>query len=260
MSARWMTFLIWALVAATLVGWGLRLFVVAPGAPPDVRVADASLALRGDLTRVLGADPPPAAPDAEAEADGPAPDARFQLVGVVAPRAAAVGRREGVALIAVDGLPPKAYRVGARVDQQTVLKAVRTRGADLGPRDGPATIALEIAPPAPAATGTLPAAASGRMGAAPAAPDAADSDEPTPPNLPTAPTAPAMPAAPGMPAVPTVPGMPGMPPARPGVPQPLVPAPKAKPLPPAVGATPAPAYPGAGGLPQGSGPDGLPRS
>lgn len=241
MAARWATFLIWALVAATATGWGLRLFVTIPGAPPEVRVADATLALRGDLTRVLGSDPPPPAPDAEAGAPGPAADARFQLVGVVAPRAAAVGAREGVALIAVDGRPAKAYRVGARVDQETVLKAVRARGADLGPRGGPATIALEIAPPAPAATGTLPAAT-----AAAAPPEA---DDPAVPSAPTAPATPAAPAAPGMPAAL---------PARPGLPQPLAPSPRTKPAPPAVGA--APGYPGAGGQPQGSGPDGLPRS
>jgi general secretion pathway protein C len=155
MSVRWFTFVLWAVVAASAVAWGLKLFVTAPPVPREARVADAGQALRGDVTRVLGADaPPPAATEA---APAPVEDARFQLVGVVAPRSPKAAR-EGLALIAVNGKPPKAFRVGAAVDGQTVLKAVRARGADLGPRDGAITIALQIAPPAPAATGTLPPA------------------------------------------------------------------------------------------------------
>jgi general secretion pathway protein C len=210
MSARWMSFLLWALVAASAVGWGLKLFVAAPPVPPETRVADAAPALRGDLARVLGADPAPAP-----TGDTPAPmaDARFQLIGVVAPRAAdpAAAAREGVALIAVDGKPPRAYRVGAKVDEDTVLKSVRARGADLGPRDGAATIALEIPPLAPAATGTLPAAGAaapgpaarpGRAGAVPA-PAPAPATQNAPPG--------------GLPAVPPNPA------AAPGLPQPLAP-------------------------------------
>jgi general secretion pathway protein C len=164
MSARWVTFLLWAVVAASAVAWGLKLFVTPPPPPRDVRVADASLAVRGDPSRVLGVDAAPPA-DGEAEADAPRGDARFQLLGVVAPRAPQAAR-EGVALIAVDGNAPKAYRVGAKVADDTVLKAVRARGADLGPRDGDATIALEIAPPPPAATGVLPPAGAGPAPAA----------------------------------------------------------------------------------------------
>jgi general secretion pathway protein C len=154
MSLRWVSFVLWALVAASAVAWGLKLFVTAPPAPRDVHVADASQALRGDVTRVLGAD---IAPPAEEEQEVAAQSTRFQLVGVAAPRAGNASR-EGVALIAVDGKPPKAYRVGAKVDEDTVLKSVRARGAELGPRDGAATITLEIAPPPPAATGVLPRA------------------------------------------------------------------------------------------------------
>ncbi|MCC7286657.1 MAG: hypothetical protein IT503_10780 [Burkholderiaceae bacterium] len=172
MVARWMTFLLWAAVAASAVAWGLRLLVVAPPMPPEARLAGAGGAPRGDLARVLGADAPP---PLQAEA-APAPDARFQLVGVVAPRSRKP-LREGVALIAVDGKPAKAFRIGAAVDGATVLKSVRARGADLGPVDGGVTIALDIAPPAPASTGTLPpagaAAAALPPAALPAAPPAA---------------------------------------------------------------------------------------
>lgn len=126
--------------------------------PPQTGVASLNAAPRGDLTRLFGVDAPP--PPVEA---APPPSTRFQLVGVVAPRGGAQG---GVALIAVDGKPARAYRVGATIDGDTVLQQVRQRGASLGPRDGVANVSLEIPPPAPAATGTLPPAA----GLAPVAP------------------------------------------------------------------------------------------
>lgn len=151
-----MTLLVWAALAASVVAWGLKLLAAPAPVPREARVADAGSAMRGDVTRVLGVDAAPSAPAAAASM--PAAPARFQLIGVVAPRSARPVR-EGVALIAVDGKPAKAYVVGAKVDDGTVLKGVRARGADLGPREGAATIALEVAPAAPAASGALPSAA-----------------------------------------------------------------------------------------------------
>lgn len=145
----------WALVAAAALFWGLRLFVSAPPVPPGTPVAAIGPAVRGDLTRLLGNDPPPAVVAVVAEAP---PDARFQLIGVVTPRTAAAAR-EGLALIAVDGKPAKAYRVGAVVDGRTILKSVAARGAMLGPRDGAAQVTLSLAPPAAATTGALPSLA-----------------------------------------------------------------------------------------------------
>jgi general secretion pathway protein C len=151
MVSRWLAFVIWAVVAASAVAWGLRLFVPALQAPLHTTMVDTAPAPRGDLSRLFGVD---AAPVQIAEV-APPPDARFRLVGVAAPRAPAhVG--VGYALIAVDGKPARAYRVGAIVDGTTVLQQVRTRGVTLGPRGGPPTVALEIAPLPPAATGTPP--------------------------------------------------------------------------------------------------------
>lgn len=155
MSARWVTFFVWAAVAASALFWALKLVVKAPQAPPQVQVAEANVAARGDLTRLLGADAPAAVAAAAPE---PAADARFNLVGVLSPKATSLASREGVALIAVDGKPARAFRVGTLVDGQNVLRSVHARGAELGPRDGPSLIALRIAPPAPAATGQLPSA------------------------------------------------------------------------------------------------------
>jgi general secretion pathway protein C len=148
MAKLW-TFGLWAAVAASAVFWGLKLFVPARPAPPHATVAALATSPRGDLTRLFGTDP------VAAVAEAPPANARFQLVGVVAPRAA-FPSREGVALIAVDGKPPKAYRVGAAVENNLVLQSVAQRGASLGPRDGAATVALDIPPPAAAATGSLP--------------------------------------------------------------------------------------------------------
>jgi general secretion pathway protein C len=152
MLARWWTFAVWALVAGSGLFWGLRLLVTAPPLPPGTAVAALGPAARGDLSRLLGTDPPPAAASAAA---APPPDARFHLIGLVTPRASAAAR-EGLALIAVDGKPAKAYRVGAVVDGPTVLKSVAARTAMLGPRDGAPQVTLSMAPPTAAATGALP--------------------------------------------------------------------------------------------------------
>lgn len=209
MSARWVTFLVWALVAASAAAWGLKLFVTAPGAPPQVAVATQSQLPRGDITRVLGADAPPPVDPAAGESLASAPaDARFQLVGVVAPRGNETARA-GVALIAVDGKPAKAYRVGAVVDGEHVVQAIRLRGADLGPAGGNVAVALNIPPPPAAATGTLPDASSPGT-SPPAAP-------PPPPAVRPAPAAPPV-VAPQSPAPAprrVVPANPGASPVQP---------------------------------------------
>lgn len=152
MTARWWALGVWAAVAATVVYWGLRLSAGGRPVPPQTTVVSSSANARGDLTRLFGVELQPvvAAP--------PPMAARFQLVGVAAPRPEAAGAREGVALIAVDGKPARAYRVGAVIDGDNVLQSVRQRGAAIGPRDGATLVSLDLPPPAPAATGILPSA------------------------------------------------------------------------------------------------------
>ena len=155
MLARLCAFVIWALVAATAVFWGLRLLVRAPAAPPyAVAVGDAA-AVRGDLSRLLGSAPvTPVAAEAAPEAAS-----RFKLLGIVAPKSAPTADTasvsRGVALIAVDGKMPKAYAVGAQVDGDLVLHSVSLRTASIAAGPGAPTITLELPRPAAAATGTL---------------------------------------------------------------------------------------------------------
>jgi len=169
MLARLCAFVIWALVAASAVFWGLRLLVRAPAAPPNaVAVGDAA-AVRVDLTRLLGA-APVAAPAVVAVAEA---SSRFRLIGIMAPKAsAAAGHGGGVALIAVDGRLPRAYVVGASLDGDLVLQSVSLRAASIGPSQGAATVTLELPPLPAAATGTLPSPVTGfaPAGAAPVAP------------------------------------------------------------------------------------------
>jgi general secretion pathway protein C len=158
MMTRVWAFGLWAAVAASVVYWGLKLFVPGLQAPAHTSVAVAAASPRGDLSRLFGTEAAPVAAVDEAEA----PEAdRFELIGVVAPRDGGAAR-EGLALIAVDGKPPRAYRVGAVVDGDTVLQGVGRRSASLGPSGGTANITLDIPPPAPAATG-VPQPAAGAV-------------------------------------------------------------------------------------------------
>lgn len=164
MWARSWTFLIWAAVAASAVYWGLKLYSRGAPAPAHARAVSAAQgasSLQGaDLSRLLGADVAPPVPVAAA-APVVAPDARFKLLGVVTPRGAQPAAR-GVALIAVDERPPKAYRVGAVVSGETVLRAVHARSADLGPRSGAGVMTLQIS--AAAGAGSVAAPTPGSPG------------------------------------------------------------------------------------------------
>jgi general secretion pathway protein C len=74
----------------------------------------------------------------------------------MAPRAGTAGSEGGVALIAVDGKPARAFPVGKRVDGDLVLQSVSLRSAELGPGQGAASLRLELPALAAPATGTLP--------------------------------------------------------------------------------------------------------
>jgi general secretion pathway protein C len=156
MLARFSALLVWALVAATAVFWGLRLLVRSADAPAHAVPVGEAVALRSDLSRMLGAAPAPVA----AAVITPEAGSRFRLLGVMAPKAKganAVPSAQGVALIAVDGKPAKAYAVGARLDGELVLQSVSLRTASIGPAKGTSAVMLELPPLPPPATGTLPA-------------------------------------------------------------------------------------------------------
>ena len=154
--ARWLAIMVWAAVAASAVFWGLKLFVRAAPSPAHASIAVPASAQRGDLARLFGVDPtlkPPNAAPADAERS------RFQLIGVIAPGNANSGI-PGVALIAIDGKPGRAYKVGATLDSDRVLQAVQKHGVSIGPRGGAALILLELPALQSAAIGKLPAAGS----------------------------------------------------------------------------------------------------
>ena len=188
MLLRWLTLLVWALVAGSAVYWGFRLFARPLAVPAQASVAIAAAA-PGDLTRLFGAEPV-AAPVQPAVAPVAAASSRFQLVGVVAPRREG-DRAPGVALIAVDGKTPRAYRVGAVIDGDLVLQAVAMRSAAIGRRGAAAEVSLELPPLPPPATGVP--GASPPAAAAAAVPLPALGQQVRPPQL----------------AVPSLPGLPG---------------------------------------------------
>ncbi len=174
MLARLTAFVVWALVAATAVFWGLRMLVRPQPAPAYAVAVGESVAMRGDLSRLLGA-----TAVASADKAAPAPElaSRFKLLGVMAGKQSS---GSGFALIAVDAKPARAYPVGARVDGELVLQAVSLRTASIGPSQGSPAVTLEVPVlPAPA-TGTLPSAGDGMKFGAAAVPPPAASPAPAP--------------------------------------------------------------------------------
>jgi len=208
MFARLSAFVIWSLVGATAVFWALRLAASPPQVPPYAVAVGNSVAVRGDLGRLFGM------PTRQAAAAQAAPEApsRFRLVGVMAPRdrTAQAQAGQGVALIAVDGKPPKPFAVGARLDSDLVLQSVGLRTASLGPAQGARSVLLELPALPPPNSGVLPPLGTaapvtsppGRTAAAPvsaAAPTVGAAQPAIPPlTLPSPP--PVAPVPPGMPS------------------------------------------------------------
>jgi general secretion pathway protein C len=82
MAMRLLSFVIWAVVAASAVFWLTRLLARSDAAPPHTVTANANVSASADLSRLLGSTRTAAAePAAE-----PPVDARFKLIGVVAAR------------------------------------------------------------------------------------------------------------------------------------------------------------------------------
>ncbi|HEY0817847.1 MAG TPA: hypothetical protein VGD46_03660 [Rhizobacter sp.] len=183
MMARLSAFVIWALVAAALVFWGMRLLVRADPVPLNVAVVGDSTSARGDLSRLFGAEPVAQA------AVAPAASTRFRLLGVMAAKPGPEGTAPGVALISIDGKPARAFKAGARIEDQLVLQNVSLRTASVGVEKGPASFVLELPALPPPATGTLPSAVMDQgvpsPGASVAAP--APAAAPVPPSTPRTP-------------------------------------------------------------------------
>jgi general secretion pathway protein C len=154
LPAKWLprvlTFLVWALVAASVVAWGLRAqakTAVAPAAAPAV--ASQAPADPAAVARLLGS------PGLSVALAVAAPN-RFQLAGVVSQKASG----SGAALIAIDGKPAKAFSVGSRIEEGLYLFSVAPRSAALAPSlAGPASMTLDL-PAAKPITGLNPLLAS----------------------------------------------------------------------------------------------------
>lgn len=144
--------MIWSLVTATAMFWILRFSVRAPQAPAYAVSVARSTPVRGDLARLFGAALP-----ARVEERAAAPS-RYRLLGVMAPKSQVFegSGAYGLALIAVDGKPARAYAVGARIDEGVVLQSVGSRTASLGSGLGSGRMLLELPALPVAATGVLP--------------------------------------------------------------------------------------------------------
>ena len=162
MTTRLLTFLIWGLVAASAAFWTLRALARPAPVPEGVRTPLMRVAQTGPLAPVLGEEP--VADAAEDEEAQPEAASRFQLLGVVAPPGAE-SRQGGVALIAVDGKPARAWRTGALVANEMVLRSVGRRSATLVPQAGGEPITLTLPEPGSVRSGGAAAVMPGQPGA-----------------------------------------------------------------------------------------------
>jgi general secretion pathway protein C len=139
---RLAAFVLASLLAACVVFWVLRWPQRDSGAALPLAANTESLpgANNAVVARLLGAGLAPVAaalvPDAAS---------RFRLLGIIAS-----GRGQGVALLSIDGKPPKPYHVGSLIEEGLVLQSVEQRRAALAPdAKAPVSVQLELPPKQP---------------------------------------------------------------------------------------------------------------
>lgn len=184
---RLATFVVWLLAAGSAVFWALK-FVRGPVAPVTAAIASPSASSFSvdpqALAKGLGGGQ--VTPNPSAAGLSPSVQAiqasRFVLTGVVVDNAK---KSTGVALIAVDGKPPRPYRVGAVLADGAILHSVSAGRAMLTVSSGEApSLTLELPTQTSAVVGTaLPA----RPAISPVAAVARPAANPTPPTDPRAP-------------------------------------------------------------------------
>lgn len=153
MASRFAALLIWAAVAASFAYWGLRWLSPSLGVPPNASAVTLETGVRSDIHRLLTN--PSRSPEGGPDNLGAsaALGSRIKVIGVMAP---APGHSQGVALLSIDGAPPKAFRVGDVVDTGIVLQSLSQLSARFGPKDGTDLLAIDLPGlPAPT-TGSLP--------------------------------------------------------------------------------------------------------
>ena len=136
-GASWVAGLLWLAAGLSMGYWFLQARGQGSWTPVQGLAPSAPQADTDTVARALGA-----LVAAEQPAAGPAPVARLQLVGVVAQ-----ARGQGAALIAIDGQPPRPWRVGTAVTDGLVLQSLDRRSARLGEtRFGATTLELKVPP------------------------------------------------------------------------------------------------------------------
>ncbi|MCW7539880.1 hypothetical protein OOT46_18760 [Aquabacterium sp. A7-Y] len=151
MVSRLIAFVVWALVAGGAVFWTLRLSAQPLSVPAHAAPVVAQMGSPAAVSRMLGGGPE-RAPE---QAAPPPESARFKLIGVMAPRSGSTG--PGVALLSIDGKPPKAFALGGRIEGDLTVQSLSLRAATIGRGESGSSFTLELPPPAPAQTGDLPA-------------------------------------------------------------------------------------------------------
>lgn len=139
---RTLTFGVWAVLGLSAAYWGLRAGDAPPSWPLTAAPIRAAAVDASALVAVLSG-------QGASEPAAPAPTRRLELTGVI------VEGRRGVALLSVDGQPPRPFLVGAQIDEGLRLHAVGPRRAELADvRSGSVSHRLEMPvlpePPLPA--------------------------------------------------------------------------------------------------------------